>query len=126
MRLLSRPDAQRHLNGVRMDIGSWNQLQGESGNKCSSGQYVKISAPQDVLSLRNFSQSIYDWLATSEWKIVQIDNSTALTTDGAELLGRLLSPSLDVLHELTGCTFLFEFEDVDDNCKEEGLLVGLI
>ena len=109
MRVLDADEANKYLSTVGMKVGSWNDLCDASGREYDREHQVKYQAPKGGWELHRFVHHVASWLANGEWKIFQIDYSTALAYETyAFLIRRLLFCSNDEVP--IHCTLLFEIK----------------
>jgi hypothetical protein len=77
MRALTNVEASALLAPLGLIIGRWNELvEIDYGKRVVDRQCI---APKEGRELYSFSQQLLDWLSskTSDWVLLQIDNSTA-------------------------------------------------
>jgi hypothetical protein len=113
MRYLNTEEADNYLHEVGMKIGEWGQLCDESGRR--DVHWVNYRAPTTSRQQYNFARQVAEWLPKGNWKVFQIDYSTALRYNEDFFINRLLFGAGYTSALKTGGTLLFEFVDAKDN-----------
>ncbi|WP_175823504.1 hypothetical protein [Burkholderia sp. BCC0419] len=91
MRLLTTAEADEYLQTIGMHIGSWNQI-ADLPSESTVRTYLPYSAPTRSKELYVFAHHAAGWLPAGNWKIFQIDNSSAFRTDELWFIDTLLGP----------------------------------
>jgi hypothetical protein len=127
MKSLSTQEANGYLSRIGMRIGAWNEIADIDSSQSSESGWINFAAPEKSRELVVFAQHAAGWLPKGEWKILQIDNSTALDAVESALVTRLIFGSDDVQSLDDNRTFLFEFgKSQDDDNKLELLIAHLV
>jgi hypothetical protein len=127
MRYLTRDEADAHLSKIGMKVGSWNEITDIDSRRHETWQWVNRRAPAEAHESYVFSQHLAAWIPSGEWKILQIDNSTALDPVQNALISSLLFGPREVANMLERRSFLFEFTgDATLDTHSELLICNLI
>lgn len=122
--LLTQEEALKHLQGLDLVIGKWNEIEPISYKNWND---VSVKVPKDSWELMHFSFRLIGWLGKSDWKLVVFTNSTSLLS--AELdfvIGEtVLNLKEDEFNELSCQCFLLEKESEYDE-EKINLRIGLL
>lgn len=117
MKLLTNAEANSYLAPLGMKIGNWNEVSNRSVEQID--QWTNYKAPLASRELLNFCYRVASWLPRSDWKLIQIDNSTYLDPAQKLVLSTLLSAkNHDSFGEPGSYLLEFEKDDLDANSLE--------
>ena len=117
-RIITKKELTDLLNSIHMKIGEWNNIM-----LLKKHESIVYKAPRNADYMYTFAQQIASYLPNGEWKLFQIDNSTALKQDEEIFLSSLLGLSaIDFSNEKS---FLIEFQN-SHLCKKEITIANLM
>ena len=87
MKLLTQVEANSYLAPLDLKIGEWNEISNRNGFDID--HWINYKAPVLGRDLLNFCYNVVWWLPNSDWKLLQIDNSTYLDPSQKLILSRL-------------------------------------
>jgi len=127
MKVLDAKAASAYLDAQGLNVGSWNQIEPRTAPENRS--FVSCQAPSDASELLVFSAHLASWVPRGEWKLFQIDNSTAMDEHSEELFLQLLRGSHPLAADVrvTGpASLLFEFGSTVNAAETERLISNLV
>ena len=88
-RILDRREVESYLGGLGLCLDDWNRVR-DANPSTERRDAVELSPPAPALELHVFAQHVAGWLPSSRRKLIQIDNSSAISADEAALLNLIL------------------------------------
>jgi hypothetical protein len=107
LRALTVAEASELLATLGLTIGGWNELVEITKKKAVNR---RCTAPKEARALYLFSQQLLEWLSskTSDWVLLQIDNSTSPLPDEVTVFELLVWGAADHWDVATQRTFVIE------------------
>lgn len=125
VKCLSASDTNMYLNGIEMEIGSWDLI--KLINENQDLKKFNYPAPENARELFNFASHIADWLPKGDWKLFQTGYSSHMDAYEAYLFSKLLFGKDEIANFGEKGTFLFEFGvNKDLDISTELLISNLI